>query len=108
MIVAGASLDFGFSVGCLSTINLSLSIREESSLPRPGGSAFVSFPKALVGEHRALSFKFLHILTLPCSPDVFHSHSDLFYHTNISNMRSYMSLMVLALAASTVSSAPIR
>ena len=56
--------------------------------------------KALVGEHRALSGMAM-ILTPLCSPDI------LFFF----NMRSYMNLAVLALAASIISparSAPIQ
>jgi len=67
------------SLNCKS-LSESLSVRKDSS--RPGGSAFGFFFKALVGEHRALSFLYgmAMILTLPCSPDVsIHAYSDPFH-----------------------------
>ena len=77
------------------------------------------FSKALAGERRALTFLYgmAIILTPPCSPDfsftlTASTPAPIFLIIQIfSNMRSYMSLTVLALAASTFSSAlsaPIR
>jgi len=76
-----------------------------------------SFPKALVGEHKALSFLWgtTMIMTPPVLAQTFrshtpshciHAHSDLFHSLQIfSNMRSYMNLAVVALAASSISPA---
>jgi vacuolar-type H+-ATPase subunit I/STV1 len=68
------------------------------------------FSKALVGEHRALSFFYCMAmtLTLPRSPDVSCTRipTRIFFTVEIfSNMRSYTSLIALALVASTFSSA---
>jgi hypothetical protein len=77
----------------VSTINLSLSVRE--GFPSSSLNIHIhSLSKALVGEHRALSGMTM-ILTPLCSPDI------LFFF----NMHSYMNLVVLALAASIISSA---
>jgi Family of unknown function (DUF6470) len=86
-----------------------------SSSPRWLGIRF--FSKALVGEHRALSFLYdmAMILTPPCSPDVRTLIAStptaytvlLFTIQMFSNMRSYKILAVLALAASTTLSVPL-
>jgi len=74
-----------------TTINLSLSVRKDSSVPRPGGSAFVSFPRHwLVSTEPCVWHG--HDLTPPSAQTFrshtppshcIHAHSDLFYHTNI-------------------------
>jgi hypothetical protein len=103
--------DYSLILSRLSTISLSLSesVKKDSSVPRPGGSAFIVFSKALVGEHRASTFLYgmAMMLTPHCSPDT----RTFFIIQILSNMHSYMVLTVLALAAFTgfsVLSAPIR
>ena len=79
-------------IQCLSTISLLLTVRKSPvQVPRPGGSAFVSFPRHWLVSTEHLSFLcgMAMMLTLPCSPRRFvhahciRAHSDLFQHTNI-------------------------
>jgi hypothetical protein len=64
----------------LSTISLSLSVGKELFLSSSLSICF--FFKALVGEHRALSYGAM-IMTPPYSPDVSFAHSIAFTHTRI-------------------------
>jgi len=110
------------SVALQRTINLSLSIRKGSSVPRPGGSALISFPRHwLVSTECCLSCMSCPctiLMTLPCSTDIPFAHSShprplvsFSSYKYFSNMHFYMSLTFLALAASTFPfalSAPIR
>ena len=66
--------------------------------------------KALVGEHKALSFLFVghgHDLNSPCSPVetvrtyIAFTHTRIFFIQIFLNMRFYINLAILALAAST-------